>query len=148
MKDLRGQASGSVPAPVEQCYELLAAVERYPSWYPETVREAAVLERDGNGDPVRASAQLHVAYGPLVRDFHLTLAVQAERPRAVRLSRIPHEPTDEERFEVRWRLIEGGRTRIELELEASLSVPRFLPVGGIGDSIAEGFVGAAVKALA
>jgi hypothetical protein len=62
----------------------------------------------------------------------------------VRLARVPDDSRDGERFEVRWTLNEH---HVVLDLEASLDVPRFLPIGGIGDSVAQGFVTAAVRAL-
>jgi hypothetical protein len=90
---------------------------------------------------------LHVAQGPLTRDFDLLMDVTVERPTTVDLSRVPHERSDDERFQVVWRLTEQSGTRIDLELRANLSVPRFVPLGGIGDSVAQGFVTAAVRQL-
>lgn len=147
MKELDGSASASVAAPVERCFELLAAVERYPAWYPDVVTSVEVVERDAEGLPARARVTLHAAAGPLVKDFRLLLSVSTERPRSVRLTRIPHDGSDRERFDVAWRLHEGAQTQIVLALKANLSVPRFLPVGGIGDTLANGFVTAAARAL-
>ncbi len=61
--------------------------------------------------------------------------------------RVSHGAADHERFDVTWRVTESTRTRINLQLNANLSVPRFVPVGGIGDGLAQGFVGAAARAL-
>ena len=124
------------------------AVDRYPDWHPEVVRKVEVLERDGEGEPVRARAVLHVAVGPLVKDFNLVLAVGLPDAQTVKLTRIPNHPGDDERFDVTWRLREeGAGTRIRLEVQASLSVPRFVPVGTIGDGLADGFVSSATRAL-
>jgi hypothetical protein len=60
------------------------------------------------------------------------------------LTRIPHDAGDEERFEVAWAFAER---RIQLELNATLPVPRLIPLGGIGNAVAEGFVAAAVRRL-
>jgi ribosome-associated toxin RatA of RatAB toxin-antitoxin module len=147
MKQLQGNSSASVSAPIERCFALLYAVETYPAWYPEVVRDAEVLERKEDGGPSKARAQLHVSAGPLVQDFKLLLAVTAEPLRAVTLTRIAHDASDSEEFEVSWRLEQAGQTRIQLDLHANLSVPRFLPLGGIGDSLARGFVEAAARAL-
>jgi hypothetical protein len=68
-------------------------------------------------------------------------------PDVVRLVRIPHEPTDEEHFEVNSRVRDGASRTIELWLAAALPVPRFLPVGGIGDGLAQRFVAAAARRL-
>jgi ribosome-associated toxin RatA of RatAB toxin-antitoxin module len=147
MKELSGSAASDVAAPAERCMALLADVERYPEWYPDVVRRVEVLDRDPSGQATKAQTSLHVAYGPVARDFDVTLDVQVQPPDVVRLVRIAHEPTDEEQFEVNWRVRDGGATRtIELRLAAALPVPRFLPVGGIGDGLAQGFVAAAAAA--
>jgi ribosome-associated toxin RatA of RatAB toxin-antitoxin module len=149
VKELSGAASAVVGAPVEQCFALLEAVERYPVWHPEVVREVDVVERDGDGRPAKARTKLHVARGPLVKDFNLLMDVAAEKPESIALTRIPHGTDDHERFEVRWRLrAEGAGTRISLDVDATLSIPRMVPVGGIGDAMADGFVVAAARALA
>jgi hypothetical protein len=147
MKELRGSATGVTTAPVDECVRFFRAVDRYPTWHPEVVRKVEVLERDAEAEPTRARAVLHVAVGPLVKDFNLVLAVAVADPRTVKLTRVPNHPGDDERFDVTWRLEDGPRTTIRLEVVASLSVPRFLPVGGIGDGLAQGFVSAATKAL-
>jgi hypothetical protein len=66
----------------------------------------------------------------------------------VKLSRVPHHGSDGEKFEVNWRVSRGSPSQIGLDLAADLDVPRFLPLGGIGDSLAQGFVSAATRALA
>ena len=138
MKELHGTASAAVTAPAQESYELLRAVEGYPRWYPEVVLEARVIE------PEKARAKLHVAYGPLVRDFDLTLAITASEPTSVQLTRVPHDSRDPEQFEVTWTIADGT---ITVSLDANLSVPRLLPVGAIGQSMASGFVEAAARAL-
>ncbi len=84
--------------------------------------------------------------GPLVKDFDLILAVVVEPPATVKLTK-PASHRSDQQFTVTWRLSETEGTRIELSLDANLRVPRFLPVGGIGTSMAEGFVAAASRAL-
>lgn len=147
MKELTGSAVATTAAIPEACLSLLEAVDRYPSWHPEVVKEAEVLERDAEGHPTKARAKLHVERGPLTRDFDLVLAVSIDPSGTVKLSRIPHEPTDKEKFDVIWRVEGGPTTRIRLELAANLDVPRFIPLGGVGDSMAEGLVNAAARAL-
>ena len=150
MKELHGQATAIVAAPQAECVTLLAAVDRYPEWYPDVVREVEVLERDRAGRPTKVEATLHVARGPLVRDFHLILAVMVDSTGTIKLTRLPREPAEKERFEVTWRLQSvrnGDSTEVTLALDANLDVPRLVPLGGIGDSMAQGFVGAASEAL-
>lgn len=149
MKTLHGAATGPVAASAEQCLALLADVERYPSWYPDVVRRVDVLESGADGHAELVEVLLRVAHGPLAREFDLTMAVEVCPPVAVRLSRIPHGPSDREEFAVIWRIEEDrGEVRLQVELEASLAVPRLLPLGGIGNAVAEGFLAAAADSLA
>jgi hypothetical protein len=48
---------------------------------------------------------------------------------------------------VNWFVAGGPSTSIRLDLAANLDVPRFLPLGGIGDAMAAGFVTAATREL-
>ena len=95
----------------------------------------------------RSHAKLHVQHGPITRDFDLTMEVKRDPPGAVRLSRIPHHGSDGEKFDVNWFVSNASPTQISLDLAANLDVPRFLPLGGIGDAMAAGFVSAATRAL-
>ncbi len=147
VKRLQGTASREVASSPAQCLALLEDVERYPVWYPEVVRRVEVTRRDGDGRPSEVAADLHLSYGPVTRDFDLLMAVLV-RPPTVTLDRVRDQPSDEHEFQVAWRVADGPRTRIELRLAANLDVPRFLPVGGIGDGIAGGFVDAAARELA
>jgi hypothetical protein len=148
MKDLHGASTASTGVALEDCLVLLAAIDRYPSWYPEVVREVSVIETGTDGRPSRAEAVLHFSHGPLVKDFRVLLDVLVERPGTVKLVRVPHDGRDDgERFEVTWQLDARGETHIELRLDAVLDVPRFLPLGSLADGLADGFVRAAVSFL-
>jgi ribosome-associated toxin RatA of RatAB toxin-antitoxin module len=144
MKELRGTAHALVPAPLAQCLALVEAVDGYPTWYPEVVREVEVLERDPRGVPTRAQTKLHLSVGPVTKDFDLLMAVTVEPPATVKLAKVGGAA----KFDVIWHLSEGEQTRIELQLDASLDVPRFLPLGDVGNSVAQGFVSAASAELA
>jgi ribosome-associated toxin RatA of RatAB toxin-antitoxin module len=146
MKELRGTATALVPAPMAQCLALVRAVDQYPDWYPDVVRTVEVLERDTGGLPSRARTELHVSVGPLTKDFDLLMAVTFEPPGTVKLVKVGGAA----KFDVIWRLSEadGASTRLSLELDANLDAPRFLPLGGVGDSVAQGFISAARAELA
>ena len=146
MRELHGTATQLVTASIEECFALLLAVDRYPDWYPETVRDVQVLDRGPEGEPSRVRTNLHVARGPLVKDFDLVMMVDAQAPTTVKLNRVSDIPSDQ-RFAVEWALRDGERTRIAVDLYASLNVPRFLPLGGVGDALAQGFVQAAGRAI-
>jgi ribosome-associated toxin RatA of RatAB toxin-antitoxin module len=147
MKELAGSASISLEAAPEACFELVSSVDRYPSWNPEVIRQAEVLERDAADRPARVRTTVHVAVGPLVRDFDLLMEVRRKEQREVRLTRVRHHASDPERFEVIWRIGSEQPTRLDLELAATLDVPRLVPVGGVGDRLAQGFVEAAKREL-
>ena len=102
------------------------------------------LERDARGLPSRVRTELHLSVGPLTKDFDVLMAVTVEPPATVKLAKVGGNA----KFDVIWRLNEGENTRIELELDASLDVPRFLPLGDVGNSVAQGFVAAASAELA
>ncbi|HZU60923.1 MAG TPA: SRPBCC family protein [Solirubrobacteraceae bacterium] len=148
MKELRGQAAGPVSASGSECFALLLAIERYPAWYPDVVRRAEVTQRDSEGQPSQARATVHLGIGPVRRDFELNLQVTTVPERLVRLSRVPHAPSDPEQFVVAWQIDSGPSTRLAVELRASLEVPRLLPLQGIGESVAQGFLAAAQAELA
>lgn len=144
MKELRGAAAALVPAPLAECLALVEAVDGYPVWYPEVVRTVEVLERNARGLPSRAQTKLHLSVGPVTKDFDLLMAVTVESPTTVKLAKVGGTA----KFDVVWRLTEGEDTRIELALDANLDVPRFLPLGDVGNSVAQGFVSAASAELA
>jgi ribosome-associated toxin RatA of RatAB toxin-antitoxin module len=144
MKELRGAAHALVPAPLASCLALVEAVDGYPVWYPEVVREVEVVERDARGLPTRVQTKLHLSVGPVTKDFDVLMAVTVEPPATVKLTKVGGSA----KFDVIWRLSEGEKTRIEVQLDASLDVPRFLPLGDVGNSVAQGFVSAASTELA
>ena len=148
MKRLHGDATATVDATTEDCLSVLAAVDQYPVWYPDVVRDAEVLATGQDGLPTRAQVTLHVSRGPLQKDFKLLMEVCVAPPNKVMLARIPHDASDEEAFEVTWEIEEPGESRrIRLAVDASLAGPRFLPLGTIGDDLAAGFVSAVARAL-
>jgi hypothetical protein len=143
MKELRGTATALVPAPLARCLALVQAVDEYPTWYPDVVRTVEVLERDASGLPKQARTKLHLSFGPLTKDFDLVMAVTVETPATVRLVKVGGSA----KFDVTWRLHDGEKTRLTLDLDANVDAPRFLPLGGIGDSVAQGFISAASAEL-
>jgi hypothetical protein len=147
MKQLSGSASAPTRAGEHRCVDFLSDVEAYPHWYPEVVRSVEVLERDADGRATRARATLRASVGPINRDLQLTLGV-SRGPREVKLVRTSQDSADAERFSVNWQ-VSGAQSgaRIDLKLDAALDVPRLVPLGGVGDAMASGFVAAAVRSL-
>jgi len=147
VKELTGRGSGNTAASPADCMALLEAIDGYPTWAPDIVKEAAVLERDPAGHPTQARAKLHVERGPLTRDFNLVFHVKVDPAGRIELRRIPHESSDRERFDVTWRVDAAQSSRIALDLAANLDVPRFIPLGDVGDALAQQLVSAATRAL-
>jgi len=148
VKELHGDADAGVGASAEECLSALAAVERYPTWYPDVVKSVEVLETGSDGVAIRAQVKLFVSVGPVKKDFNVLMDVSVVAPDRVKLSRVPHDDSDDHRFDVAWEVEDQGESRrIALALDASLEVPRFLPLGSIGDDLAAGFVSAVAREL-
>jgi ribosome-associated toxin RatA of RatAB toxin-antitoxin module len=147
LREFHGEAAEVVAAPAEDCFVLLAAVDDYPEWCPDNVRDVQVLDRGAGGQPTRVRMTMHVERGPIAKDFDLFLAVVVEPPREVTLRRVTDHPTNQE-FNAIWSLRPHASTRLALALDAKLRVPSFIPARGVGDAIAEAFVTAARAALA
>lgn len=151
MREIDATAQGETPTPIERCFERLVDIEGYPSWYPAGVKRAEQLERGPNGQLTKVAATLSLAQGPIQRDFSLEFAVTTERPRLIELRRLPHGAGGgADLVVITWRLRElaADRTELAVEFDAELDVPRFLPLGGIADSIAGGFLAAAIASFA
>jgi hypothetical protein len=147
VKELQGSASTEIELPVDECFALLASIDRYPGWF-EVIRAVEVLKRKPGGFPSLARVELHVPQSPFGTDFELVMAIETERPGAVQFTKLPAGPTDQDRLEISWRMRENGNTEIEFEFDAAVSfVPGYLPVGSAGDAIAEAILGAAANAF-
>jgi ribosome-associated toxin RatA of RatAB toxin-antitoxin module len=148
LKQLQGSASAAIELSVEDCFALLASIDRYPAWF-EIVREVEILDREADGRPRLVRVEIYVPQSPFGTDFSFVVAVEADRPARMQFTKLPNGPADEDRIEVTWRMREAGWTEIEFEFDAEVSfVPGYLPVGGAGDVIAEVILDAATTALA
>ncbi|MGN6169652.1 MAG: SRPBCC family protein [Solirubrobacteraceae bacterium] len=146
-REFHGEAAEVVAAPLDDCFALVAAVDRYPGWCPDIVRHVDVLDRGVGGQPSRVRMRMHVAHGALVKEFDLFLRVVAEPPRTVKLTRVTDHPTNQE-FSAAWGLGPAGSTRVAFEFDAKLRVPWYIPAQGVGDMVADRFVAAACRRLA
>lgn len=147
VKHLHGTAHAAVPTPADDCFALLAALEAYPTWYPDVVRDVTVVDRGDDGGVRRAQAALHLAYGPVSRDLDLLLAVRVDRPQSVQLTHVPRGASSGASFDATWWLDDDAGTKMRLELDATMPVPRLVPLGRVGDAFADGFMQAAVREL-
>jgi ribosome-associated toxin RatA of RatAB toxin-antitoxin module len=148
LKQLQGSASAEIELPVEDCFALLASIDRYPVWF-EMVREVEILDREPDGRARLARVEIYVPQSPFGTDFSFIVAVEADRPAKMQLTKLPDGPADEDRIKLTWRMRENGWTEIEFEFDAVVSfVPGYLPVGSAGDVIAEVILDAATTAFA
>jgi ribosome-associated toxin RatA of RatAB toxin-antitoxin module len=147
VKDLRGQATGTVSVDAQQCFAVLLAVDRYPRAYPEVVRRVEVIDRHANGSPLMALATVSLAVGPMQRDFELRVRMSWKKDRLVRLTRVPNDRADLERVTLTWHISPGPPTRLTVKLRARLEVPRVIPVRGAGGAVARGLLEAASRTL-
>jgi hypothetical protein len=147
VRELQALAAVTVDAAPAECLALLADVEAYPGWCPDTVPRAETIERDGAGRPVRARVTLRLRLGPLAGSFEELMSVQVDPRGEVRLERVAHDPADRERLEVVWQIEDGPPTRLSVELAAALELPRLVPLGGVAESVAQDLVAAANRAL-
>jgi hypothetical protein len=141
VRELRAVAALEVDAPPAACLAFLADVEAYPGWCPDTVRRAELVEEG------LARVTLRLGVGPLAGNFEELMVVAVEPPDRVSTTRVPHDTTDPERLEVNWRIEPGPLTRLRVELAAALELPRLVPLGGLVESVAQGLVAAASRAL-
>lgn len=150
MRDLSATAQGETGTPQHRCYERLADIESYPSWYPAGVKQVVVLDRGPDGEPTTVKATLALAQGPIQRDFTVHFAVARQPWSRIELRRLPKSADDQEQIVITWQLTApaADRTTLEIALDAKLDLPRFLPVGGTAGSIATGFMDAALASFA
>lgn len=149
MKELRGSASATVAASVQDCLALLLDIEAYPQWYPDVVRRVEIARPATDEEPVLARTTVHLGVGPIRRDFNLVMEVSSGTPDLVRLTRAAHDASDPEELSLTWHVIGKGlrETELAVEVRARLELPRLLPLQGIGDLVAQGFVSAARQAV-
>jgi hypothetical protein len=149
MKHLDGRAGAVMQAPIGMCFRLLEAVERYPGWCGEFIREVSSVERGDDGRPVRAHVVVYVAQSPFGKRFEFDATIRTEPPRRVYLSQLPSSQDDRDRVSLSWSLTEEGeRTHIGLEFAAAVSfLPSVLPLPGVGDLIAGALLDAAAREL-
>lgn len=141
-------AGTTVRASPADCLAVVGDVEGYPSWYPALIRRVQLIPPAHPGGPPVVQATLHGRLGPVERDFTLLLEVsRSQDGRMVRLSRLAHEDSDPERVELVWRIGDSDPAELSIEVSACLDVPRWLPLQGVGDTVAEGFLAAARQAL-
>jgi len=148
MKSFDGRATTAVPSGPDECFALVAAVGDYPSWNPDLVRCADVLERDAEGRPTLVRMQIHVAESPFGKDFDLPLAVRYQPLSSVSLTRMTTGSSDRTELSLRWELAPAGGTRIDLAFHAATPlVPSFLPLPNVGDQFAQRLIDGATRAL-
>lgn len=147
MKELQGRARAALDVAPETCFDLVAAVDRYPVWF-KVVRRVEILQPERNGTPGLARAEVHIKHSPFGQDFELLMEVRTEPPVTVTMRRLPNGRTDPDRLALTWRVERAAPTQLEFEFDGAASfVPGFVPLGDAGDAIARAAIEAARDAL-
>ncbi len=144
MKDLNASVSGVANRPQTDVYAFLADFAAYSTWYPAGVRRSELRTED------RGYAVLALNQGPIQRDFEMDMAIEKVPETSITLRRLPNRPDDKQLLAVTWLLapdVGDGGTSITAEFKAKLSIPGFLPLGGVEKAIPQGFLDAALAAL-
>jgi hypothetical protein len=144
MKDLNASVSGVASKPIAEVYAFLADFGAYPSWYPAGIKQAEMIG-EGKGHTILALNQ-----GPIQRDFEMDMAIELTPETAITLRRLPKRPGDQEQLAVTWRLAPGvgdAGTAVTAQFAATLSIPGWLPLGGVEKAIPQGFLDAALASL-
>lgn len=133
MLEIDRSVSAAVEAPPERCLELLADVERYPSW--SSLIDSVARE----GELVRMRASV------LGVGLEMTCSL-ALSPAGAVLRRVPHGPDDGERYEAAWSV---APALVELRVQAALEAPgpARLIRGRVERAIADGLLADFVRAL-
>lgn len=110
-------AGTRVAATPEAVYEVIADLDRYPSWAAE-VRHARVVDRDVDGLPTMAEFRLDTA----VAQLDYVLEYQHDRPGRVRWRLVEGELLRRLDGQYRLTAVSGG-TRVDYALDAQLTLP-------------------------
>jgi uncharacterized protein YndB with AHSA1/START domain len=108
---LEGWAEGEIEAPIERCWEVLAAIDRGPQWQ-QGLESVDVLERDGEGRPSLCEVVVDARFAKL----RVRVTFSYEPPHRLAFSQAGAGSVD--RLEGSWELTELGpdRTRARYAL--------------------------------
>ena len=111
MPTLGGSHTVEIDAPIERVYEIVTDPEGTVAWQ-ESLKAAAVLERDGDGNPTLVETHVHA----LVRDLTIVLRFSWEEPTLLSWTK---ERGDVKAIDGDWTLedLGDGRTRATYRLE-------------------------------
>jgi uncharacterized protein YndB with AHSA1/START domain len=101
---LEGSAEGEIEAPIERCWEVVAAIDRAPEWQQGT-ESVDVLERDAEGRP----SLCEIVVDAKVTKLRLRANVGYEPPRRIVFNQAGAGSVD--RLEGSWELTERGPGR-------------------------------------
>jgi hypothetical protein len=144
MKDLNASVSGVANRPQSEVYAFLADFAAYSTWYPQGVKRSELRSED------KGYAVLALNQGPIQRDFEMEMGIEKVPETSVTLRRLAKRPDDKEKLAVTWLLapdVGDAATTITAEFKATLSIPGFLPLGGVEKAVPRGFLDAALAAL-
>jgi uncharacterized membrane protein len=109
--NVTGERTVEVDAPIERCFEIAADVERAPEWQ-DSLKDAEVLERDGDGRP----ALVETRSDAKVKTVKAVLRFSYDQPTGIRWEQ---EKGDVKALTGWWTFegLDGGRTRATYGLD-------------------------------
>jgi uncharacterized membrane protein len=109
--NVTGERSVEIEAPIERCFEIAADVERAPEWQ-DSLKDAEVLERDGDGRP----ALVETRSDAKVKTVKALLRFSYDEPAGIRWEQ---EKGDVKALTGWWAFedLDGGRTRATYGLD-------------------------------
>ncbi len=111
MSLMQGAAEGDIQAPIERCWEVVAAIDRSPEWQ-QGMESVSVVERDAQNRPSICDIVVDAKFTKL----ELRVTVTYEPPH--RLTFAKHGSGSVDQLEGSWELTEAGpeRTRARYAL--------------------------------
>ena len=111
MANIKGDRSVEIDAPIERCYEIAADVAKAPEWQ-DSLRDAEVLERDGDRRPALVETESNVK----VKTVKALLRFAYDEPTSIRWEQ---EKGDVKSLHGWWEFedLGGGRTRATYGLD-------------------------------
>lgn len=97
MSELRGSATGEVPSPIEDCWALVADIERAPRWQ-RTLGSVVVQERDADDRPLICDTVSGVSRFTV----RVRIRVDYSPPHQIRFTQVASEDLDA--MEAGWNL--------------------------------------------
>lgn len=108
---ISGESSAEIPAPIDRCWEVVAAIDRAPEWQ-HGLERVDVLERDAQARPVVCE----IVNDAKFTKVHVRIRIEYQPPHRLSFARLASDDVDA--MDGAWELeeIDGGHTRATYRL--------------------------------